>query len=71
MQDLLSCDRESANTENRNSEIWNNYYLWPKKPGFEHLAEKVFEIAAKFIQQKIFCVNILNHKVHSLLCIWP
>ena len=64
MQDLLSCDRESANTENRNSEIWNNYYLWPKKPGFEHLAEKVFEIAAKFIQQKIFCVNIFkNHKV--------
>ena len=52
MQDLLNCDRESANTENRNSEIWNNNYLWQKKTGFEHLAEKVFEIEAKFIQQK-------------------
>ena len=31
MQDLVSCDRESANTENRNSEIWNNYCIWQKK----------------------------------------
>ena len=52
MQDLLNLTAKAQTRKIKIRKFGINYYLWQKKTGFEHLAEKVFEIEAKFIQQK-------------------